>query len=368
MKRFGLSLLVLVALVALFATPIGGRTAQAADPVKVKLQLKWVDQAQFAGYYAAVDQGYYKAQGLDVTLLPGGPDITPEQVVAGGNAEFGIDWLPSLLATRESGANLVNVAQVYTRSGMREVSFKDKKITTAADLKGKKVGVWLRGNQFELYAALVKNKMDPEDPYAVQIVSQPFDMGLLLKGEVDAAAAMTYNEYAQVLESVNPATGKLYQPEELNVIDFNKEGTAMLQDGIFANGDWLAKAGSEDVTTKFLAASFQGWAYCRDHADDCVKYTLARGTALPKGHQTWQMNEVNKLIWPNTLGVGVMDEAAYKQTADIAQKYHVISKAPNKGAYRTDLAQAALKLLGDKFDPLGKDFKPISVTLTEGGK
>jgi len=349
--------------VALSAQPINAQT-----PTKIRLQLKWVDQAQFAGYYAAVDQGYYKAQGLDVTLLPGGPNVTPEQVVAGGNAEFGLDWLPSLLATRESGANLVNVAQVFSRSGMREVSFKDKKITAAADLKGKKVGVWLRGNQFELYAALVKNKMDPEDPYAVEIISQPFDMGLLLKGEVDAAAAMTYNEYAQVLEAKNPKTGKLYQPTDLNVIDFNKEGTAMLQDGIFANGDWLAKSGSEDIATKFLAASFQGWAYCRDHADDCVKSTLSRGTALPKGHQTWQMNEINKLIWPNTLGIGIMDPDAYKQTADIALNYKVISKEPDKTAYRTDLAQAALKSLGDKFDALGKDFKPITVTLPEGGK
>src|SRR5262249_24706020 len=134
------------------------------------------------------------------------------------------------------------------------------------------------------------------------------------------------------------------------------------------NGDWLAKSGNEDVATKFLAASFQGWAYCRDNADDCVKSTLARGTALPKGHQTCKMNEINKLIWPNTLGVGIMDDAAYKQTADIALKYKVITKEPEKTAYRTDLAQASLKLLGDKFDALGKDYKPNTVPLTEGGK
>src|SRR5258706_6705563 len=346
MKRLVLSIVTLVAIVLFAAVPAGSQTAKAADLVKVNLQLKWVDQAQFAGFYAAVDQGFYKAQGLDVTLLPGGPDVTPEQVVAGGSAEFGIDWLPSLLATREQGLNLVNVAQVYTRSGMREISFVDKNIKKAADLKGKKVGVWLRGNQFELYAALVKEKMDPENPYDVIIISQPFDMGLLLNGEVDAAAAMTYNEYAQVLESVNPKTKKLYQESELNVIDFNTEGTDMLQDGVFANGEWLAKAGNEDIATKFLAASFQGWGYCRDNAEDCVKSVLARGTALPKGHQTWQMNEVNKLIWPNTLGVGVMDDAAYKQTVDIAMKYKVITKAPDKAAYRSDLAQAALKLLG----------------------
>jgi NitT/TauT family transport system substrate-binding protein len=367
MRHTRLSLLIVIALVMV---ALGGlvQPTKAADPVKVSIQLKWVDQAQFAGYYAAVEEGYYTAQGLDVTLLPGGPDVTPEQVVAGGKANFGIDWLPSLLATREAGAKIVNVAQIYTRSGMREISFADKNIKAAADLKGKKVGVWLRGNQFELYAALVKNGMDPEDPYAVQIVSQPFDMGLLLKGEVDAAAAMTYNEYAQVLETINPATGKLYQESDLNVIDFNKEGTAMLQDGLFANEEWLAEAGNEEVATKVIAASLQGWAFCRDNAEKCVEYTLKRGTALPAGHQTWQMNEVNKLIWPNTLGVGVMDEAAYKQTVEIALAYKVISKEPDKGAMRTDLATAALKLLGDKFDAKGEKFEPIKVELKEGGK
>jgi NitT/TauT family transport system substrate-binding protein len=367
MRHSRLSLFVLVALVVAALSGVN-QSARAADPVKVSLQLKWVDQAQFAGYYAAVDEGYYAAQGLEVTLLPGGPDVTPEQVVAGGKAEFGIDWLPSLLATRESGAKLVNVAQIYARSGMREISFVEKGIKTAADLKGKKVGVWLRGNQFELFAALVKNGMDPEDPYAVQIVSQPFDMGLLLKSDVDAASAMTYNEYAQILETINPATGKLYTEADLNVIDFNKEGTAMLQDGIFANEEWLAKEGNADVATKFIAASLQGWAFCRDNATKCVEYTLKRGTALPAGHQTWMMNEVNKLIWPNTLGVGIMDPAAYKQTADIALNYKVISKEPDAGAMRTDLAEAALKLLGDKFDAKGEKFEPIKVELKEGGK
>lgn len=363
MKRFGLLALVLVAVIALSGTGL----TRAQDMAKLTLQLKWVDQAQFAGYYAAVEEGYYAAQGLEVTLLPGGPDVTPEQVVAGGKAEFGIDWLPSLLSTREQGADIVNVAQVFARSGMREISFKEKNITTVADLRGKKVGVWLRGNQFELYAALVKNGMDPEDPYAVQIVSQPFDMGLLLRGEVDAAAAMTYNEYAQVLETINPATGKLYQESDLNVIDFNVEGTAMLQDGIFANGDWLAQAGNDQLAIKFIAASLQGWAFCRDNAAKCVEYTLKRGPALPAGHQTWQMNEVNKLIWPNKLGVGIMDPEAYKQTVEIALNYKVISKEP-EGAYRTDLAEAALKLLGDGFDAKGEGFKPIVVELKEGGQ
>ena len=366
-KRVGSRFVILAAL--LIAALSMGSAANAQTAPKIRLQSKWVVQAQFAGYYAAAAKGYYKDAGLDVTILPGGPDITPEQVVASGAAEFGLDWLPSLLNSREQGANLVNVAQVYTRSGMREVSFTDKNIKASTDLKGKKVGVWLGGNEFELFAALVKNSIDPENPSDVTIIKQPYDMTLLLKGDVDAAAAMTYNEYAQVLESINPKTGKLYTPADLNVLDFNGEGTAMLQDGIFANADWLAKTGNEDVAVKFIAASLKGWIYCRDNPTDCVKAVLDQGSTLGAGHQTWQMNEVNKLIWPNKLGIGIMDPTAYQQTADISLKYKVITKAPDKAAYRTDLAQKAVQSLIDaKLDVNGSSFQPQTVILTEGGK
>lgn len=362
MKRIAIALIVgLFVMAGAFGQP-----TSAAQATKVTLQLKWVAQSQFAGYYAAAAKGYYTEMGLDVEILPGGPDIIPEQVVAGGKADLGLNWLPSLLANREQGTNIVNIAQVYARSGMREISFKDKNITKVADLKGKKVGVWLGGNEFELFAALVKNGMDPQNPADVEIISQPFDMSLLLNGDVDAAAAMTYNELAQVLETVNPATGKLYQLEDLNVIDFNAEGTAMLQDGVFATEDWL-KA-NEDTAVKFLAASFKGWAFCRDNVDECTKIVLDAGTALGESHQKWQMNEVNKLIWPNEAGVGIMDEAAYKQTAEIAKNYKVITKDPDAAAYRTDLAKKALEMLGADFDANGKDFKPITVELKEGGK
>jgi NitT/TauT family transport system substrate-binding protein len=366
MKRLLVFAVVLVVMLTAVIAPAG--TTRAQDLTKVRLQLKWVAQAQFAGYFASVAKGFYKNRGLDVEIKLGGPDIVPEQVVASGGAEFGLDWLPSLLNSREQGANLVHIAQVFARSGMREISFKDKSIGSVNDLKNKKVGVWLGGNEFELFAALVKNGMDPNNPADVTIVKQPFDMTLMLKGEVDAAAAMTYNEYAQVLEAVNPKTGKQYQSEELNVIDFNKEGTAMLEDLVFANGDWLAKSGSDDVAVRFLAASFEGWAYCRDNQADCVKIVLAQGTALPEGHQTWQMNEINKLIWPNDKGIGILDPAAFKQTADISLKYKVITKEPDKDAYRTDLAEKALKLLGDKFDASGKNWQPATIKVSEGGK
>src|SRR5258707_9442878 len=228
-------------------------SAEAEAMPKIRLQSEWVVQAQFAGYYEAVAKGFYKDAGLDVTILPGGPDITPEQVVASGGAEFGIDWLPSLLNSREQGAKLINAAQVYARSGMREISFTDKNIKRSTDLKGKKVGVWLGANEFELFAALAKNNMDPQNPSDVTIINQPFDMTLLLSGDVDAPAAMTYHEHVQVLEAVNKATGETYSASDLNVIDFNQEGTGMLEDGIFANADWLAKRGNEGLGVHFYA-------------------------------------------------------------------------------------------------------------------
>ena len=215
----------LIVLMGALVAGCGGKSKSAASTstgegggkkTKVTLQLKWVTQAQFAGYYAAKAKGMYDKEGLDVNLKIGGPSITPEQVVLGKQAEFGIDWLPSLLASRDKGQDLVNIAQVFTRSGMTELTWKDSGITSIDQMRGKKVGVWCCGNENELYAALNKNGMNPTKD--VTIVNQPFDMNLFLNRQVDAAAAMTYNELAQVLETTNPKTGKLYQPSDLNVI------------------------------------------------------------------------------------------------------------------------------------------------------
>src|SRR4051812_5796488 len=262
-----------VAALAAFGGTSSARTAapaaHAAGKDKVTLQLKWVTQAQFAGYYAAKALGYYDKQNLDVNIKVGGPDITPEQVVASGQAQFGIDWLPSLLATRDQGSDLVNIAQVFDKSGMTELTWRDSGITSIKAMKGKKVGVWCCGNENELYAALVKNGLDPHSD--VTIVNQPFDMTLFLSHKVDAAAAMTYNEMAQVLESKNPKTGKPYTLNDLNVIKMQNAGTAMLEDGVFTQGKWINDTSHQDIAKRFLTASFQGWIYCRDHAAACLK-------------------------------------------------------------------------------------------------
>jgi NitT/TauT family transport system substrate-binding protein len=352
------------------AAALGISRAQAAPKLtKVTLQLKWVTQAQFAGYYAAVAKGYYKNAGLDVTLKVGGPDITPETVVLGGQAQFGLDWLPNLFATREKGGKIVSIAQVFARSGMTELTWKDSGINTIAKMRGKKVGVWCCGNQPELFAALNKNGINPAKSSDVTIVNQPFDMNLFLQRKVDAAAAMTYNELAQVLETKNPKTGQLYTLKDLNVFKMASPqvGTGMLEDNIFTTEKYLKTPANKTTIVNFLKASFQGWIYCRDHVNDCTNIVLNNGTALGHGHQLWQMNEINKLVWPNTSGIGHVPQKAVAQTGLIAKTYGVIKKLP-KGAVTYTYADQALDQLKSNTDIYGSHYKPIKVQVTPGGK
>jgi NitT/TauT family transport system substrate-binding protein len=344
-----------------------GGSEEPAELQPVTLQLKWVTQAQFAGYYAALDQGYYEEEGLEVTIRPGGPDIVPEQVVLGGQAEFGLNWLDNTLATRDQGGEIVNIAQVFARSGMTEVTWKDSGLDAITDLRGKKVGVWLGGNEHKLFAALTKNDIDPESD--VEIVAQPFDMNLFLNREVDAAAAMTYNELAQVLEQENPETGELYTLEDLNVFLMSDLGTGALEDGVFVRSDWIQDEANQDIAARFLKASFKGWVYCRDNFEECLQIVLENGPTLGEGHQRWQLNEINKLIWPNELGIGVMDPAAFDNTAQIALDYGVIQNEASSDAYITDYAELAVQELEEEgVDVKGADYQPEEVEVTPGGE
>ncbi len=360
--------LAIAAVVLAACQPAATPTAEAPrELTQVKLQLQWVTQSQFAGYYAAVDQGFYEDEGLDVTILTGAVDIVPQQVVASGQAEFGLAWVPKALVSREEGAPLINIAQVFQRSGTLEVSWQDSNITRPEDWKGKKVGTWGFGNEFELLAAMRQVGIDPDTD--VTIIQQPFDMSLLLNREIDAAQAMTYNEYAQVLEAENPATGELYKPEDLTVIDFNAVGTAMLQDAVWVREDWIADPNNRDIALRFLRASFKGWIFCRDNFDACVEIVLKNGPTLGRGHMTWQLNEINKLIWPSPGGIGVMDGTLWDQTVDVAVSQQVIQAAPDAGAFLTDLAEQAVQdLEAQGVDVKGLTYAPRQVEITPGGE
>jgi NitT/TauT family transport system substrate-binding protein len=352
----------------------GGGTPGGCDSVdSVKFQMQWYIQAQFAGYYAAQDQGFYDDQCLDVELVEGGVDIVPQQPLADGQVDFAVAWVPKALATREAGANIVDIAQVFQRSGTLQVSFKDAGITTPDDFAGRTIGNWGFGNEYEVFAALTQAGLDPAND--VQLVAQDFNMDGLLAGDIDAAEAMTYNEYAQVLEAVNPDTGELYQPDELNVISYEDVGVGMLQDAIWADGDRLENDDAyRDIAVRLVTASLQGWAYCRDNVEACRDLVVEQGSQLGSSHQLWQMNEINKLIWPSPNGVGFIDPEAWDRSVQIAQNTKnlegatVLTAPPTDGAYTNDIVTEAIGNLEElDVDVDGNDFQPIQVTLEEGG-
>ncbi len=349
-------------------------SAAAAAPASVRLQLQWTPQAQFAGYFAADKQGYYKAENLTVTMVPGGPTVAPQVEGSKSNGpEFAISWVPKVLEAREAAqpSDLVDIAQIFQRSGTLSVTWKADKITDPCVLAGKKVGVWDFGNEFEVTAGLLtcgltpglENSGDPTKQY--QKVIQAFDMKAFLAHEISAAEAMIYNEYAQVLEATNPETGNLYQPEDLAPINWNDYRVAMLQDAIFARKSWLDQGTNRDVAVRFVRASIRGWIYCRDHPDDCVQYTTDAGSQLGAGHQKWMMNEVNALVWPSPLGIGTLDPILWQQTVRIAKAANVIKTDPSIDAYNTDIVKEALTGMTD--DTTGKDFKKGVVAVTPNG-
>jgi NitT/TauT family transport system substrate-binding protein len=217
---------------------------------------------------------------------------------------------------------------------------------------------------------LTKAGIDPNDPSQVTIVHQPFNMDLFLKRKVDAASAMTYNELAQVLEEKSPSTGHLYSQSDLTVLPLAREGTAMLEDAVFVRGDWIKDPKNQDIARRFLEASFRGWIFCRDNFVKCVDIVLKNGPTLGRGHQTWQLNEVNKLIWPAPKGIGLMDPDLFAITNNIATTYGLIKKPADPNAtYRNDLAQEAMDALkAEGLDVTGANYQPMTVQVTEGGR
>jgi NitT/TauT family transport system substrate-binding protein len=352
-----------------------GDDAVADDPdegsdelIPVSLQLQWVPQSQFAGYFAARALNFYEDVGLDVTIVDGGGDIVPMTVLDSGGADFAISWVPKTLAAREEGLNITNIAQVFQRSGTLQVSLADSGIDSVADLEGKNVGNWGFGNEFELFAGLASVGLDLQND--VTIVTQDFNMTALINGDIDAAQAMTYNEYAQVLETTNPDTGELFQPEDMSVINWNDVGVAMLQDAIWADADRLDDDPAyRDIAVRFVEGSLRGWAHCRDNFQECVDIVV--GEAPPfggPGHQAWMMNEINDLIWPSPLGVGIVDQALWDQTVQIATEQGVLKAAPTDGAFRTDIAEEAIANIEGDLDVFGNDFVTIDVEVTPGGE
>ncbi|MGD0475602.1 MAG: ABC transporter substrate-binding protein [Candidatus Velthaea sp.] len=299
--------------------------AQAAD--HVTLQLKWVAQAQFAGYYVAEAKGFYKAAGLDVTIKPGGPDINPAQVMAGGGADVDVDWMPSALAAREKGLPLVNIAQVFQKSGMELTCRNDSGVKTPADFKGKTLGVWFSGNEYPFLAWMSKlNYPTTGGADGVTVLKQGFNVDPLLQKQAACISTMTYNEYWQLIEAG-------MKPDDLTVFKYENQGVATLEDGLYATESELKDPAAVDRLARFLKASMQGWQYALTHQDEAVKIVLANDTAGSQtaAHQTRMMSEIAKLVAGSPRGLGYLDEAAANRTVQVlmgGKSEPVITKKP----------------------------------------
>jgi ABC-type nitrate/sulfonate/bicarbonate transport systems, periplasmic components len=286
---------------------------------KITLQLSWLPQSEFMGFYVAQEKGYYKDAGIDLNILPGGSNIIPEQQVSAGVADLGVTLTSSLMQYQNKGWGLQEVAQLFQKSAMLFVSKKSSGISSLADLKGKKIGCWFGGNEYELYALLTKAGLDKDKD--VTLVQQDYTMDQVQSGGIDIAQAMSYNEYGLLLEAG-------YSADDLNTIDVNDEGVAMLEDCLFGSSDWMSK--NKDLTVRFLKASIKGWADACDDPEAAGKIVYDKDKSISLEHQTYMAKEVGKLVVPSGFDkarIGYMDDAALKQTADLALKYGLLTKA-----------------------------------------
>ena len=310
--------------------------ASTAHAEKVVLQLKWVTQAQFAGYYVAQEKGYYKAAGLDVVIKPGGPDIAPEQVIAGGGADVIVDWLPAALASREKGNNLVNIAQPFKHSGLMLTCRKDTGIKTPADLKGKTLGVWFYGNEYPFLSWM--SKLGLKTDTDIKVLKQGFNVDPLLQKQADCISTMSYNEYNQVLEAGVKA-------DDLVVFKYEDQGVATLEDGLYVEQDRLKDPAFVATMAKFVKASMMGWNDLAKDPKGAVAAVLKNDASgqQTEAHQATMVNEVSKLVDGSD---GTLDTAAADRTVATllsGGSDPVITKKP-EGAWTDVVTKAAAAL------------------------
>ena len=306
--------------------------AHAAD--KVTIQLKWVTQAQFAGYYVAQEKGYYKAEGLDVTIKPGGPDISTPQVIAGGGADVIVDWMPSALASREKGVALVNIAQIFNRSGMMLTCRKDSGIRSPSDFRGKTLGVWFYGNEYPFLSWMSQLGIPTTGgSNGVTVLKQGFNVDPIFQKQAHCVSTMTYNEYWQVVD------GGL-SPSELVVYKYEDQGVATLEDGLYVLEKNLSNSAFVNKMARFLRASIKGWEFAANNPDTAADIVLENDDtgAQTEKHQRRMMREINKLIvgfYSKGQGVGYLKPSDYERTVNVllaSDSDPVITKKP-RGAW-----------------------------------
>lgn len=319
---------------ALGALALSTGGAYAADDVT--LQLKWVTQAQFAGYYVALENGYYADEDLNVTIKPGGPDVAPVQVLMGGGADVMIDWMPSALAAREQGAPVVNIAQPFKSSGMMLTCRKDTGITSPADFAGKTLGVWFFGNEYPFLSWMSTLGLSTDGGDGVTVLKQGFNVDPILQGQADCVSTMTYNEYWQIIDAGLTA-------DDLVTFKYEDQGVATLEDGLYVIEERLDDPAFVDQMTRFVRASMKGWKWAEENAEEAAMIVLDNDEtgAQTEGHQIRMMGEIAKLTAGSN---GALDAADYQRTVDTLMSGGsdpVITSAP-EGAWTHAITDAAL--------------------------
>ena len=319
-------------MIPLLAGALSLAAFQAIAADKLTLQLKWVTQSQFAGYYVAKDKGFYEEEGLDVEIKPGGPDIAPEQVIAGGGADVIVDWMGGALVAREKGVPLVNIAQPFKKAGMEMVCPKDGPIKSGADFKGHTLGVWFFGNEYPFYAWMNKIGMPTEGGAdGVTVLKQSFDVQPLIQKQADCISVMTYNEYWQLIDAG-------YKPEDLIVFNYSAMGNDLLEDGLYALEDKLKDPAFQDRMVRFVRASMKGWKYAIDNQEEAAGIVVDNG-GQDEHHQVRMMGEIAKLI---DNADGKLIKAAYDRTAKALLDQKIITKEPT-GAWTSAITDKAIK-------------------------
>ena len=312
-------------------------TATGASAQEVKLQLKWVTQAQFAGYYVAQAKGFYEAEGLNVTILPGGPDIAPTQVIAGGGADVVVEWMPAALAAREKGLPLVNIAQPFASSGMMLTCLADTGIKEPKDFADKTLGVWFFGNEYPFLSWMSQLGLKTDgSPGGVTVLKQGFNVDPLLQKQAACISTMTYNEYWQVIDAG-------IKPEELVTFKYQDLGVATLEDGLYVLEDRLADPAFQETMVKFVRASMKGWKYAEANPDEAALIVLENDQtgAQTEVQQKRMMGEIAKLTAGSN---GALDVAAAEKTVATllaGGSDPVITKAP-EGAWTSMITDKAL--------------------------
>jgi NitT/TauT family transport system substrate-binding protein len=311
--------------------------ASGASAEDVKLQLKWVTQAQFAGYYVAQAKGFYEEEGLNVTILPGGPDIAPVTLLQNGEVDVMVDWMPSALAAREKGVPVVNIAQPFASSGMMLTCLAETGIKEPKDFADKTLGVWFFGNEYPFLSWMSQLGLATDgSPGGVTVLKQGFNVDPLLQKQAACISTMTYNEYWQVIDAG-------IKPEELVTFKYQDMGVATLEDGLYVLEDRLADPAFQDTMVKFVRASMKGWKYAEANPDEAAMIVLENDQtgAQTEQHQKRMMGEVAKL----TAGsIGALDVAAAEKTVATLMaggSDPVITKAP-EGAWTSMITDKAL--------------------------